>query len=227
MDGIKTIFIDIDNTLLDFNKNAALAMERSFIKNGLNYKDEYAPVFITINDGLWAKIETGEITRAQLVERRFRLVLGALNLVGDYDSIETDFRTFLSDCAEPVDGAKDLLDYLYKKYDLYAASNAFLDQQKRRLNLAGMGEYFKDVFVSEKIGYKKPTKEYFDECFKRTIGADKKTTIMIGDSLSADVEGGVKYGLITVWFNRDGKSCCGDVKPHFIVDKLEQIKNLL
>lgn len=226
MKEIKTVFIDIDNTLLDFNKNAALAMERAFIKNGLKYKDEYAPVFLTINDGLWAKIETGELTRAELVERRFRLILGALNLVGDYDAIERDFRAGLSDCAEPVDGAMELLEYLSKKYDLYAASNAFLDQQKRRLDLAGMGGFFKDVFVSEKLGHKKPTKEYFDACFNLAVGANKESTAMIGDSLSADIEGGVNYGLMTVWLNRDGKSA-REIKPHYTVTELLQIKNIL
>ncbi len=226
MEEIKSVFIDIDNTLLDFNKNAALAMERSFIKNGLKYKDEYAPVFLKINDGLWAKIETGELTRAELVERRFRLVLGALNLVGDYDAIERDFRNALSDCAEPVDGAMDLLEYLSKKYDLYAASNAFLDQQKRRLDLADMGKFFKDVFVSERLGHKKPTKKYFDACFNLAVGAKKETTAMIGDSLSADIEGGVNYGLMTIWFNR-AKSACGSVRPHYTVTDLSEIKKIL
>ena len=226
MKKIKTVFIDIDNTLLDFNKNAALAMQIAFTKNGLVYKDEYAPTFLKINDGLWAKIEKGELTRAELVDIRYKLVLGALNLNGDTHAIESDFRSTLSDCAEPVDGAKECLEYLYAKYDLYAASNAFLDQQKRRLELADMGKFFKDVYVSERIGHKKPTKEYFDACFRLSDGAKKESTVMIGDSLSADIEGGVNYGLTTIWFNRN-KSACGSVKPHYTVTDLSQIKNIL
>lgn len=199
---IKYAFIDIDDTLLDFDKNATLAVKKAFTDVGLEFKDEYGPWFLEINDGLWKKIERKELTRAGLHEIRFNVVLKEFNLNGDGKVVEELFRKYLFDLAIPVDGALELVKYLSGKYTLCAASNAIYLQQINRLKKAEMLEYFDKIFVSELIGHNKPNKEFFDACFSELDGATPQNTVMIGDSLSADIKGANDYGMRTIWFNK-------------------------
>ncbi|MCQ2386828.1 MAG: YjjG family noncanonical pyrimidine nucleotidase [Clostridia bacterium] len=223
---IKNILIDIDNTLLDFNESAKQSMEISFNKNGLSFSENVFPTFKKINDGLWLKIERGEMTRADLHDVRWNLIFDSLGIDFDGHILERDFLDNLFNCAVKVSGALEIVKYLAKKYNLYSASNAFYNQQINRLKISGLLPFFKDNFVSEKIGFSKPKKEFFDECFKKMKGAKKEDTIMIGDSLSADVIGGKNYGLDTVWFNRE-KLNIENSQADFVVNSLSEIKNIL
>ena len=224
---IKNVFIDIDDTLLDFDKNATLAVKMAFEKVGLCYKDEYGPWFLQINDGLWRLIEEKKLTRKGLHERRFKGVLSEFGLVGDGDLIEKLFREFLFDLAIPVDGAVEILKYLSGKYTVYAASNAIYLQQVNRLKKAGMYEYLERLFVSEIIGYNKPSKEFFDACFKEIDGATAENTVMIGDSLTADIKGANDYGMRAIWFNKKGAIEPNEKNYFAKVDRLQDIKKYL
>jgi len=224
---IKAVLIDIDNTLLDFHLSVKDTLERVFKQFSIDFKTEYVPAFLRINDGLWRRIEEGTLTREGLFEIRFNTVFRELGIERDGAPIETAFRKELFYSAFPVQGAKEMLEYLSNKYTLYAASNAIYNQQIHRLEKAGMLKFFKDVFVSERIGYQKPTKEYFDYCFLRMDGISIKEAVIIGDSLTTDIKGGLLYGLTTVWYNHDKRDKGLDVKPHYTVDKLEDIKTIL
>ena len=224
---IKAIIIDIDNTLIDFHKSSYLAVQKAFIKHGLKFDDGVFQTFIKINDDLWIQVEKGNLDRPGLWAIRFQKVLGALDI--DYpepDQVEKDFRSFLYDIAIPVDGAKDLLNYLKGKYKVYAGSNSLYNQQINRLTLAGLLEYFDGIFVSEKIGCQKPSKEFFDACFENMNGVKQSEVVMIGDSITADIKGGYLYGLTTIWFDykNTGKTC---EYANYTVNKLIDIKGIL
>jgi YjjG family noncanonical pyrimidine nucleotidase len=223
---IKTIFIDIDNTLLDFNESSKLCIKQAFHEQDLPVNENTFTTFKTINDGLWLKIEKGELDRPGLHKIRFNLVLDALGLKGDGCLIEKRFREILFDTAVAVDGAKDLLKYLSSKYKVYAASNAIYLQQINRLTKTEMLEYLSDLFISEKLGVTKPSKEFFDVCIK---GANTKIeeTVMIGDSLSADIIGAKKYGLTTVWYNHNKEDVANAKCADYIVNSLQEIKQIL
>lgn len=223
---IKTILIDIDNTLLDFNESSKECIRQAFKEQKLPFDDNTFPVFKKINDGLWLKIEKGELDREGLHKIRFNLVLDALGLKGDGPLIEKRFREILFDTAVAVDGAVDILKYLSEKYNVYAASNAIYLQQINRLTKTGMIGYLSDLFISEKLGVTKPTKEFFDACI---IGAKAKIeeTVMIGDSISADIVGAKEYGLKTIWYNHNNEPKENGKIADFIVDSLEEIKNIL
>ncbi|MBE7084309.1 MAG: noncanonical pyrimidine nucleotidase, YjjG family [Clostridiales bacterium] len=224
---IKYVFIDIDDTLLDFDKNASLAVEMAFSKVGLNYKQEYGPWFLKINDGLWKMIERKELTREQLHKIRFKKVLSEFSLVGDGELVEKLFREYLFNLAIPVDGALDIVKYLSKKYTLFVASNAIYLQQINRLRKAGLLEYFNKIFVSENIGHNKPSKEFFDACFAEIDGATPQNTIMIGDSLTADIKGANDYGMKTIWFNKKKAPLPEEHIYTYMVTDLEEVKNYL
>lgn len=226
MDGIKVILFDIDNTLLDFNKGAKVAMEKCLESHGVVSDDKMFNTFLRINDSLWKKIERAELTKDELHRIRWQLIFKELKIDLDGEAFEQEFLTMLQTSARPVDGAFDLLDYLYGKYTLCAASNAPYIQQIKRLENVGMMKYFSKLFISEKIGYSKPSPQFFDACFKELPGVSKEETVIIGDSISADIKGGKEYGLRTVWFNY-AKEPAENSMADFEVKELSVIKELL
>ena len=137
------------------------------------------------------------------------------------------FENGVAKGAYAVDGAYDLLDYLYGKYKLYIVSNGFRFVQESRLKIGDFEKYFDGVFVSEDIGIPKPAKEFFDYCFERLGNPPKGDTLLIGDSLSADIIGGINYGIDTIWFNKNGDPLPEDIEPTYIVNKLEEIMEIL
>ncbi len=227
MEKIKAILLDIDNTILDFNKSAEKAIEIAFKKFGLDFNNNTINVFIEQNDMLWHRIEKGELTRQELHKIRFNTIFNALGISGDGEKVETEFRNALYNIAEPVDDALDLVKYLSSKYKVYSASNAIYNQQINRLKIAGMHKYFSGFFVSEIIGHQKPSKEFFDYCFNNLKDVKIDQTIMIGDSLTADILGAKNYGIKCIWFNRQTNKNEIEITPDFTVEKLEQIKNIL
>ncbi|MBO5776592.1 MAG: YjjG family noncanonical pyrimidine nucleotidase [Clostridia bacterium] len=224
---IKVLLVDVDNTLIDFNKCARIAMSKGFEEHGLEYKEEYFPTFIKINEGLWKDLEKGIITKAELLRIRWTKVFNAIGVEGDGEAFEHTFLARLRECGEPVDGAHELLKYLDGKYQMYVASNAPYDQQASRLRNAGMLGYFKDLFISERIGHQKPTVEFFEAVFRQLEGVTKEEVVLIGDSLSADITGGERYGIKTIWFNYKKESLPAHLHPTYVVDDLLEIKNIL
>ncbi len=220
-----TVFIDIDNTLLDFDKCAKDSIKRACDFFSLAYPKNLFAEFIKTNDMLWGMIEKGTLTREELHKIRFELVFKSAGVNFDGQTFEKKFREYLRESHEKVDGADELLFYLSKKYRIYAVSNAAHKEQATRLEKAGLYKYFSGVFVSDEIGAQKPNKEFFDECFKRIPNCKISETVMIGDSLSADISGGKEYGLFTVWFNfkNTGAKSTADVT----VNRLTDIKKYL
>lgn len=224
---ITNILMDVDNTLLDFNKCAEEAIKIGFSKWNIEYNELVFPVFIEVNDSLWRKIETGEMDKKTLYRLRWKTIFERLGIHADGPAFEQDFRTIFSDSKEPVDGAYEILDYLSGKYTVSVASNASYQQQLKRLMNADMLKYFTHIFNSEQIGYPKPEPKFFDACFEKLGNIPKEEVIIIGDSLSADINGGAAYGIKTLWFNYGKADIPNNVKTDFIVNSLDEIKNIL
>ncbi len=218
------VLIDVDNTLLDFDKCANESIKLSCAQFGINKADELCKIFHPYNLSLWQQLERGELTMEQLLAKRFNTLFGMVGVTADGVAFEQSFHEYLAQSAVPVDNAEDLLEYLSSKHEVYVASNAPLGQQTKRLAKAGFDKYIKGYFVSAEIGYLKPNKEFFDACFDK-IDGDSKDVFMIGDSLTADINGARNYGLKTIWFDKykTGKSADCDS----VVTDLLQIKNIL
>ena len=227
--NIKVIFMDIDNTILDFDAGAAAGMQECFSRAGLIFKPDMLGVFREENNKVWRKIEKGELSIDDLYYVRWQAILGHLGLEADGVQMEKDFRVCLYNSAVPVPGAKEILTYLAPKYCLCAASNGPYDQQINRLQKAGMLQFFRHCFVSEKIGADKPGREFFDGCLRELPGILPQECMMIGDSMTADIAGGVTYGLRTCWFDhhRTGQEPDTDIKPDHIITDLLQIREIL
>ena len=225
--NVKAVLLDIDNTLLDFNECSRIAMKKAFESHGLAFREEVYPTFLTVNEGLWKAIERGEYTRAQLHKERWNIILQKTGYDYDGEKIERDFLANLYDCISIIDGANEIVEYLSSKYYLCTASNAPNDQQYNRLKLAGFYPYLKKVFTSEAIGISKPQKGFFDACFSQMEGITPDETVMIGDSLTADIRGAKEYGLKTIWYNHLKADLPKDEPYDAKVDTLLEIKKYL
>jgi 2-haloacid dehalogenase len=223
-----TVFLDIDNTLLDFRKCADASLQKGFAEFSLPWTEDFIPLFHTLNSALWRQLEEGIFPNRQaLLDVRFERIFAAAGITCDGRAFEARFQRLLSESCEPVDGALDILRYLAGKYTICAASNSSLDQQLRRLGDAGMLPYFTHVFVSEEAGLAKPAPAFFRWCFDRLDGVKKEDTIMIGDSLTADVAGAEAFGIRCCWFNPAGDECSPDIRPWKTVRSLAEIRDIL
>ncbi len=224
---IKTVLIDVDDTILDFRECAGFSIESACKEYGIPYSATLKDTFVKVNDSLWQRVERGEITRDYLHDTRFDSIFSLLNISADGKAFEKTFRTYLNESSITVDGAKELLEYLSKKYFLAVASNAFYTQQINRLKKAGLLQYFNDIFVSSNVGADKPSKEFFDYCLSHSPAKNKSEVIMIGDSVTADITGGKRYGLTTCYLDRFNKTPDKNFMPDFTVKTLAEIKNIL
>lgn len=230
---IKAVLIDIDNTLLDFDAYVKNSMKDGFQKFGIRPYEEYMyDVFEEINTKLWREIEDGTLTFNELIKVRWNKIFDALGISFDGWEFEKYFRDCLYDSAVPIEGSKEILKYLSEKYIVCAASNGPYDQQIHRLEIAGMAPYFSDFYISEKIGASKPSEVFFDHCITSLNSMGKgeilpSEIMMIGDSLTSDMAGGVASGMKTCYFDRNKKGKTNGLKLDHIVTKLEEIKNIL
>lgn len=222
---IKAVFIDIDNTLLDFGVCVENAMRFGFAERGVEFKDDMLDTFYEINNSLWQKIEKGTLTFERLLEIRWKIVFEELKIDLDGPEFEKYFRECLKESAVPMNGALELLKYLSAKYRLFAASNGPYEQQVTRLEKAGMKDFFEDIFTSGKIGFEKPNKKFFEYCFENIHDIFPDESVMLGDSLSSDMIGGHDFKMKTLWLNIKGED-----KPKWVDDSvnlLYEVKNIL
>ena len=208
---MKAIFLDIDNTLLSFDEYVKHSMEEGFAHFGLKkYEPGMYETFTKVNNTLWQRIESGTLSFTELEKIRWNRVFQALDIAFDGVVFEKYFRESLYESAIPEEGAYELLENLQGKYIICAASNGPYDQQVHRLEIADMKKYFDYIFVSEKLGASKPSPTFFDRAFEE-INRDRKTIIMpeecmmFGDSVTSDIEGGLRYGMKTCLYRRNKK----------------------
>ena len=206
LEGIKAVFLDVDDTLLDFEKCAKTAMHQAAEEFGFRLPEQTETRFHEINDLLWSKFQQGQITPKELHRVRWGMIFSDLGIVADGEAFDRVFSRYLYDTAEPVDGAYRLLESLRGRVRMFVASNAYYEEQRNRLEKAGMLHYFEKLFVSDRIGFPKPQKEFFDACFRELPDLRPREVLMIGDSISSDISGAYAYGIRTCWFNKKKKS---------------------
>lgn len=231
MENIKVVFIDIDNTLLDFDEYVKETMKNGFKQFSLK---EYQPymydIFTQENNKLWLQIEKDELTFQELEKIRWNNVFKALDINFDGVVFEKYFRSALYNSAILIDHALEMLSYLNKKYILCVASNGPYNQQIHRLEIANIKKYFSYYFISEKIGYSKPNKEFFKEAFKelnQKINVLPNECMIIGDSLTSDIKGGHEYNMKTCFFNKHKKDIKINENIDYIINNLKKVEEIL
>ena len=201
-----TVLFDADETLLDFHRCEREAVAEAFAAMGVTVDSEMLDEYSKINDGLWKKLERGEIEKTVLLYRRFELFYEKYGIEADAKQTSTEYKRTLSLKAYLIDGAEELCQRLHGKTKMYIVTNGIKSNQDSRLALCGLMKYFDGVFISEVTGYEKPQKEFFDYAAERIPEFDKSRTVIVGDSLSSDIGGGINYGIDTCWYNPNKKT---------------------
>ncbi len=221
------ILLDVDGTLLDFNRSEELGIKKLLEHFGFPPLPEYADAYHRINESYWRAFERGEIAKEQLVTERFVRFFESMGKRADGREAENFYRACLDGTAFLVEGALELCGWLKERYALYIVTNGTSSTQYKRLALSGIDKYVKDVFVSEDAGSQKPQRAYFDYCFARMPGIKPGRMLLIGDSLSSDIRGGLGAGCRVCWFNPQGAPLPEDIHPDYVVEKLSQVKDIL
>ena len=223
---IEFLFLDLDDTILDFHKAERLAISKTIRQFGVEPTEEVLALYHKINKWHWEQLELGTMTRDEVLVNRFGVLFGKLGKEVDATACARAYEHNLSIGHYFLPGAEEAVDALSKKYRLFLASNGTASVQKGRMTSANLYRFFETVFVSQEIGYNKPSLDYFDACFATIADFDKEKAIMVGDSLSSDIKGGINAGIKTVWVNPDHKDC-GDIKPDYEIEYLHQLEALL
>lgn len=223
---IEFLFLDLDDTILDFHKAERVAISKTIREFGVEPSEEILNLYHGINKWHWEQLELGKLTRAEVLVNRFGVLFEKLGKEVDASQCARIYEKNLSTGHWFLPGAEEAVERLSKKYRLFLASNGTAVVQKGRMTSANLYRFFETVFVSQEIGYNKPSKAYFDACFARIPGFDKEKAMIVGDSLTSDIKGGRNAGIKTVWVNPGHKSC-GEIKPDYEIEYLHQLEALL
>jgi putative hydrolase of the HAD superfamily len=222
---IKNIFFDLDHTLWDFDKNSEITFD-TILKDSFPTIDvkQFMSVYAPINQACWKLYQNEQISHQELKHNRFRQTFDALGYVVTDDeiiSISTTYLDLLPTNNALFEGAIEILEYLKPTYKLHIITNGFAEIQDKKLNVSGLQPYFETITNSENAGVKKPNPKIYE--YALTIAkADKKTSVMIGDCIDADVFGAINFGIDALFFN-DAKN----VVPENVhaVNNLLELKN--
>lgn len=224
---IRHIFMDVDNTLLDFNKAEAIAVEKTLSALSIPHSPEVISRYSQLNLAQWKLLEQGKLTRDQVKVRRYQLLFKELGIQASADEAARIYEKLLGTGHYFMDGAEDVLSALYGSFHLYLATNGTAAVQKSRLKSAGIEPFFDQIFISEELGYNKPEPEFFKGCFERIPGLKKEEAVMVGDSLTSDILGGLRAGIRTIWFNRDQREAPGEIRPDYVITDLRELPGLI
>ncbi|HIX05308.1 MAG TPA: YjjG family noncanonical pyrimidine nucleotidase [Candidatus Fournierella pullicola] len=221
------LLLDVDGTLMDFGAAEHKAFLETMSEFGLPATQEVEETYHTINKGLWAALEKGQIKRERLVVRRFEELLAALGSTGDAAVMNTFYLNRLSEHADLIPGALEAVKELAEVATLAVVTNGVEHVQEKRLKESGLGEYMDDVFISERLGVEKPNRRFF-EIALRTLGIENKSKVLVvGDSLTADVKGGQNAGLDTCWTNWNGAEAPAENGPTRTVRTWEELLEIV
>lgn len=203
----KHIFFDLDHTIWDFDRNAQETLLELYEVHqlkalGLHSAEDFISLYTENNHRLWAQYHLGQITRDVLRAERFRSTFLTLGVHPDHVPLqfEEDYVRLSPTKTNLFDGAEKVLTYLKEKYHLHIISNGFKETTLTKMHLSGLNPYFKNVIISEDVGVNKPDKAIFEYALAKAE-AQIHESIMIGDSLEADIRGAQNIGMKAIFFN--------------------------
>ena len=224
---IKNIFLDLDDTLLDFHKAEKNAIANTLSQFGVEPKEEYLSRYSELNLSQWKLLEQGKTTREKLRIHRYELLFREIGADISAENAADYYETRLSTGHFFMEGAEKLLQALYGNYRIYIASNGGVRVQRGRIASADIERYTDGIFLSQEIGADKPSPEFFERCFSRIDHFRKEETVIVGDSLTYDIKGGINAGIKTIWYNPKCQPIQPDITPAAEIHALSELESLL
>ena len=222
-----TVLFDADNTLLDFNRSEREALFDALAKMGVTPREEMLGVYSSINDSFWKKLERGEITKSALREARFVAFCEHFGLAVDTAALSLAYTDALATKSYLLEGAERTCLALAPYARLCIITNGLKSVQEGRFNVSPLKPLFSHVFISEEMGCEKPGRAYFDAVAAALEDFDPQKTLVVGDSLSSDIKGGIHAGLDTCWFNPAGAPVPDGMPITYVVRALEDVVPLV
>ncbi|HGF1448544.1 TPA: YjjG family noncanonical pyrimidine nucleotidase [Streptococcus suis] len=224
----KHILFDLDHTLLDFARGEELALTQFLqamdVTDIRAFKDVYRP----INQAMWKNLEKGLISKKELIDTRFSKTFAQFGRQVDGRQMALTYQEFIGKQGQIFTGADQLLRQLTQNgYQLYAATNGITYIQENRLHHSPIQQYFTDVFISEKMGTQKPAAAFFDKIAEQVSGGDKTSLLMVGDSLTADIQGANNAGIDSVWYNPTKQINHGPAQPTYTISHYSELFDIL
>jgi len=195
-----TLLFDLDHTLIDGDASEAAAFDYTLRRAGADDPDDYLAPYVKINTALWTAVEAGEITPNDVRSERFAQLIAATDLEANPQAMGDDFVFGMGANGELYPGTIETLDSLAQVATLALVTNGIGEVQRARLARLDLDKYFDAIVISGEVGVAKPGPEIYDLTFAKLGQPDKATTLMIGDSLSSDMAGGISYGIATCWY---------------------------
>lgn len=229
MSVIKNVLLDLDDTIFDFHKAETLAVSKTLKDMHIEPTQDVIRRYSELNLIQWKRLELGEIDRNEVKIGRYRNLFKELGVDASAKEAARIYEHYLSIGHYFLPGAEQMLKDLSKDYRLYLVSNGTASVQKGRIGSSDIPKYFQHIFISEIVGYNKPDIEFFKACFNQIPEFKKSETVIIGDSLSSDIQGGKNAGIYTLWFNPKHMPLPEDkhLIPDAWTDRLDQVASLL
>ncbi len=218
---------DADNTLLDFSRSEHDALAECLTVRGIEPTEAVIARYSAINDAHWKLLERGLTTRDQLRIDRFSVFFAELGVNFDPEQMADDYMAALSGKSYCMEGAEALIDALVGQCRMFIITNGIASVQNARFNVTAMAPHMEGVFISEELGCAKPSRAFFDKVAAAIDGFDPRDALVIGDSLSSDIQGGIFAGIDTCWFNRHGAPAPADMNITYTVSRLSDVKSIL
>ncbi|QED48006.1 YjjG family noncanonical pyrimidine nucleotidase [Cytobacillus dafuensis] len=221
------IFFDIDDTLFDFSMSEREALNKAFVEFGLpTGLAEYEANYKEISKVLWRDLEQELTTLSELGVERFRRLFLTHELEINADTFNSIYLGYLGKETHLVQGAVELYDNL-AGCRLAIITNGFTDVQTSRIGRSPLCNTFEHIIISEEAGFQKPGKGIFDYAFSKLQITDKTKVLIVGDSLTSDVQGGINYGIDTCWFNPHLKENNTGIKPTYEICELTDLIKII
>lgn len=228
MSNYSTVLWDVDGTLLDFIYSQRYALTQCFHTIGREITEEILQRYSQINDSFWKRLELGEITKAQLLTGRFEELFREFHMDGvDVEAFRAEYQEGLGSVYSYIDDSLTVCKALQGKVKQYVVTNGVTSTQLNKLKLSGFYEIMEELFISEQIGAPKPAKEFFDYCLAHIEEKDRSKILLVGDSLSSDIKGGVNAGIDTCWYRAEGAKNETEFKPDYEISDLHQVFDIL
>ena len=223
----KVILFDVDDTLLDFQAAEKQALTYAFTTQDISVTEELIAYYHQMNRDVWKIIEKENDRREEMLVERFKRTLTYFAIKADPSLLNQAFRTHLASEHQLLGNSLAVVRKLYDEgYTLQVASNSRGVTQRKRLKAAGLIDYFDQIFVSDEVGAQKPAKKFFDTIFYANRDIPKDKLVIVGDSYTSDITGGIKNGIDTIWLSIE--TLANDqAKPTYQIATLDELPVLL
>ncbi len=226
MKRYELVLLDADGTLYDYDKAESFALQNMLEHFNVAYSEEFLKMYKEKNDAIWKEFEKKQIDAESLKSERFRRFFETAQIEADHEEAGKKYLYFLRQADFQFEQSLEAMKYLKKKYKIVIITNGLTYVQEKRIGESNLMKFADALIISESIGIPKPYKGIFDSAFESVSHSDRTTAIIIGDSFSSDIMGGINYGIDTCWISA-GRDYNYEKKPDYIIEHIGLVNNIL